>query len=484
MQELKARANRLFEADRFADAVALYTTILDDAAAANDVALRATVFANRAACFLKLDEPSKALADCANCLVRHQNCSLLLSLLRASNFIFQRLQKTHEKAWYRRVLACRQLGRVGAAWRAVDRCCAPAPLSSAFVEITEQVRRDFVARWYSSATRVGGNGPFASVRVDHVSARRGKALVASKRVADARLLLFTETPLISVAHSFDERVEFCSHCLQSRLTTATLGGAHTAPLIDVLYGGNGSDAVLARATNAFVWQRCQQRCNERYCSVQCRDAAAHAYHAALCEGACVDDEARRERRDALAQLASLSRTSQRNNLLLIARMLAREALARKRQRKLNDDNDDNEDDNFDDSDDNNICIERQQHDNFAWYLAGDERSDAEFVRLMSVLLGDRHTTALLRRARRFDGAIRRNASELAPVSDLHLLLASSTSAVRAALLWQLDGIVRSDVDVADLTTIVSLQRLCVRGTGLFATLNCANHSCEPNGEID
>lgn len=74
-----------------------------------------------------------------------------------------------------------------------------------------------------------------------------------------------------------------------------------------------------------------------------------------------------------------------------------------------------------------------------------------------------------------------NASDVEPVSDLHQLCASLHPTARQQLLVQLGGGTAASGD--DFLQAPALQRLCVRGTGLFSVMNTANHSCVPSAVV-
>ncbi|KAL7573947.1 hypothetical protein ACA910_001958 [Epithemia clementina (nom. ined.)] len=64
-QQNKARGNEAFQAGEYGQAILLYSLVLDKADELSDVALfpRDVVYSNRAACFLKLGQPEKAVVD-------------------------------------------------------------------------------------------------------------------------------------------------------------------------------------------------------------------------------------------------------------------------------------------------------------------------------------------------------------------------------------------------------------------------------------
>jgi hypothetical protein len=251
--------------------------------------------------------------------------------------------------------------------------------------------------------------------------------------------------------------------------------------------GERGDALLTliyAEQRDWQWTMCVNAqahgCAERYCNAECRAEAARAYHAVLCVAHCGEqlDAASRlfeqrvaQRRQALTALHALVVAHRRTNLLLIARMLAREIIA------LN-------------ANGGDLNGAASAFDAFVGYDAAAP-GDADAVRHLTTLLlpHARHADAAARlvtieRVRRLNAVLLLNASTVNPLSVAATALGALDAERRFALLRQLDAQLDERFKHADqFLECEPLRRLCVVGTGLYRVINVANHSCRPSAVV-
>jgi hypothetical protein len=395
----------------------MFTNILNDAAIGEaDAEFQSTVLANRSLCSLKVGDAVAALADARRCT---------------------QLRPVWPKAHYRLLSALLALNLKQDAYRHARSLKRDLVASEDDLRaLVESISRAFIEDVHYSAHR-------EATRVRFIDIARGKGLFTSESVRPLTALV-VESPLASVANfNIDKSVhEFCDHCMQTRLSAKALGGGE---LVELLYGSSGAPS----------WTACRAApaCSMRYCSSACRDAAWSSYHEALCAGSVhIGSEQSLQRQAALAAIQALAVKSNRRNVWLIARLLAREVCGQARVAARE-----------------QVSRELQSHDNFVYAPDAAEPSDAELVVLLRRLLGAT-SCVTEQRVAVLNGVIGYNASDCAPVSDLHKLLLRMPLAQRATTLRRLDGVVRGEADVRDelLSDVPSLKRLvcvraCVRG---------------------
>jgi tetratricopeptide (TPR) repeat protein len=420
VEDARAHGNALFARGEYAEAVAVFTSLLTASSSPDSPQ---QLHSNLSACELKLNRPERAVAHATACV---------------------RIAPQWPKGHYRLLLALLAHGRSAAAFRAVH--AAQLALSpndfAAIRDVVVRVAAQHTALWYASLTAN------ATVRVQWIDETRGKGLflAAAATTVTPGVTLFTEVPLAShrwVQLESELALESCAHCMAVRLTRSVLGDKAADVFLPLL--PPQSDPVSCGAV-------C---CTARFCSERCRRDALDQYHAAMCAN---DDG---ERAALVAELEKLASDTDRTNVLLIARLLARslQALHAGRAETIED--------------------ALQSLDNFVFYAApgaGDYRLQEILTKLLLPFDSRAAEMCTIEWIRRINGILLSNSSELNPVTMLHLLLAQTEPQERRALLRRAGFAAH----VENIVEIPELKALCLRGTGLYAVINTANHSCAPN----
>jgi hypothetical protein len=422
--DLRSRAAALFAHGQFEDAKSVYLQLLA-ATESTSTDVVAQLHANLSACCIKLDRTSDAIQHALVCVQLRPAWNKahfrLLSALLAAN------------AWvraYRAALAAQ--------------CALSAPDYASIQDVVTRACAQHVLRWY--APLCGGG----TVHVEWLSAERGKGVVVSRSVSGALpvgTVLFSEKPLAAhrwVQLEAERALDSCSHCMMVRVDRKLLGD-------------RAADVFLPRLPTLPELVPCGGvRCTALFCSDVCRAEAVDTYHAALCPG----DDARRAA--LVADLYKLSSDTDRTNVLIIARLLASAAQALRSGRAAT----------ADDS--------LQSLINFSFYSA-PAPGDMALQRLLSELICDgfeARAVVTTEWIQRINGLLLCNASELNPVTSLHLFLAQCEPDERRALLRRAG--LPAHLDIVD---IPELKAMCQHGTGLYAVNNSANHSCKPNAAL-
>jgi tetratricopeptide (TPR) repeat protein len=416
----RAKGNELFARGQYADAVAVFSSLLASESAADDLQ---QLHSNLSACQLKLDRPDRAVFHAVEAV---------------------RIAPQWPKGHFRLMTALLAHGRSAAAFRAshAARLALSANDFAAIRDIVVRVAAQHSALWYAPLTAN------AAVRVQWIDETRGKGLflAANANTVVEGSTLFTELPLAShrwVQLESELALQSCAHCMAVRLTRSVLGDKAADVFLPLLPAQ--TDPVPCGAS-------C---CTVQFCSERCRRDAIDQYHAAMCAG---DDS---ERAALVAQLDKLASDTDRTNILLIARLLARslQALHSGRVETVED--------------------ALQSLDNFVFYVApgaGDYKLQEMLVKLLQPCDARALDMCTIDWIRRINGILLSNSSELNPVTMLHLLLAQTEPQERRALLRRA-GYAAHLENIVD---IPELKALCLRGTGLYSVINTANHSCAPN----
>lgn len=155
--------------------------------------------------------------------------------------------------------------------------------------------------------------------------------------------------------------------------------------------------------------------------MECRDTAYASYHEVLCCGSRhLDNNARNAkltREQAVLNLRSLARRVERTNVLLIARLCAIEFLAWSRLRNPLTEYDAA----FEYESVSNFTDAAQTNDNFVSTPTKDDGDD-ELYGILYRLCGDQGPLLSAARIAFLNGVILRNASDVNPISDLHVCL--------------------------------------------------------------
>lgn len=415
----RAQGNELFVRGEYAEALSVFTSLLcsEPASALNEL------HSNLSTCQLKLNRPDRAVFHAEEAV---------------------RIAPQWPKGHYRLMVALLAHGRSAAAFRAshTARLALSANDFAAIRDVVMRVAALHTALWYAPLTAS------ASVCVQWIDDTRGKGLFLAPNAATVAhgATLFTELPLAShrwVQLESELALQSCAHCMAVRLTRSALGDQAADVFLPLL--PPQTDPVPCGAS-------C---CALQFCSERCRRDALEQYHAAMCAG---DDSGRAA---LVAQLDKLASDTDRTNVLLIARLLARslQALHTGRAETVDD--------------------ALQPLDNFVYYVApgaGDYKLQGMLTELLVAYDPRAAEMCTIDWIRRINGILLSNSSELNPVTMLHLLLAQTEPQERRALLRRA-GFAAHLEDIVD---IPELKALCLRGTGLYAVINTANHSCAPN----
>jgi len=205
-----------------------------------------------------------------------------------------------------------------------------------------------------------------------------------------------------------------------------------------------------------------KECRERYTSEAHRDLAWRQHHRILCVGS----EAPAVH--PVRKLVLVARAHKRTNPLFILRLMATIVQRARDLREVH-------------PDWPGERVEAIALEPFAIFVAHEEPGllEHDTVDCLRQLIGESSEFSHLINLslyRRLNGAIVRNAQELKPVSDLHLLLNSLAPNEQLRLVH---SFAPSQTPMEFLGTTFMLG-LCIGGIGLFLLANSTNHSCEPN----
>jgi hypothetical protein len=417
VESLRVRGNELFSRGEYEQAITVFTSLRDNAS------LQLQMDANLSACQLKCNRPALAVTHALTCV---------------------RNAPHWPKGHYRLLAALLADGRSAAAFRAslAARLVLSANDFTAIHEIVVRVVAQHTALWYAPLCAN------SSVRVQWIDDVRGKGLfmAANAQTVAQGATIFTEMPLAShrwVQLETEQALQSCAHCMSVRLTRSVLGDKVADVFLPLL--PPQPDPVRCGGS----------RCTLQFCSEQCRRDALQQYHTSMCAG---DDE---DRGVLVATLEKLSFDTDRTNVMLIARLLARclQSLHDGRAETVDD--------------------AMQPLINFVYYSApgaGDYSLQELLVKILRPYDERAVEMCSIDWIRRINGILLSNSSGLNPVTMLHLLLAQTEPQERRALLRRagLSAHLENIVDIPE------LQALCLRGTGLYAVINTANHSCAPN----
>lgn len=417
VESLRLRGNELFARGQYEEAISVFSSLRDNAS------LQLQMDANLSACQLKCNRPALAVTHALTCV---------------------RNSPQWPKGHYRLMAALLAHGRSAAAYRASLNAglVLSANDFTAIHDIVLRATAQHTSLWYAPLC------VNSSVRVQWIDDVRGKGLfmAANAQTITEGATIFAEMPLAShrwVQLESEQALQSCAHCMSVRLTRSVLGDKVADVFLPLL--PPQPDPVRCGAA----------RCTLQFCSEQCLRDATRQYHAAMCAGDDVD------RAQLVATLEKLSFDTDRTNVMLIARLLARclQSLHDGRAETVDD--------------------AMQPLINFVYYPApgaGDYSLQELLVKLLRPYDERAVEMCTIDWIRRINGILLSNSSGLNPVTMLHLLLAQTEPQERRALLRRA-GLAAHLENIVD---IPELQALCLRGTGLYAVINTANHSCAPN----
>lgn len=315
------------------------------------------------------------------------------------------------------------------------------------------------------------------VEVRWIDARKGRGLFAKRRLRMFQPI-FSETPLVSLRKLLPEAPDACARCMRTFASKQAVAKTRFAPTWNRVYPPDGKvpshvwckscelrkDEMLemdpTKVRDAFL--RGNPFFLERYCSEECRDAAALEYHLPLCGADFVSDESRVH---PMHHLYNLCKETGSTRPLLVARMFAMVC-----QRVVV----------------RNMTPEEAMQDfrNFATEADPSPADDMAVFLLKNIFIAFPFMDTLINLTtyRRFETAILRNAQTVTPVSDVHMwferALQSEEEEKSGALLKELGF--TPDSLKAYMATPEMLGLSKVEGFAMLPVGNCMNHSCNPN----